>query len=347
MFSLDVRKRLAAVERRLDLIEGIAPPARAPSSTNQVSDDDIRAAYRIFLNREPDDSGFEHYRRKARSGAFSFDDLINGMTDCEEYRQKNAREIATVDVGGVRVAIDPDEPEFGRAIARDGTWEPHIVQTIRQNLKAGDTFVDVGANVGIMSFHAAAVVGPAGRVIAFEPNQDNVQRFLQGVLLNKLENVTIYPFAASDAASIFSIQGHSNTYLVQASTGGRLTQAMRADDLLQTVDRVDFIKIDIEGHEPHAIAGLSETLSRQSPLVLCEFNPRCLSSNIGRDPDEFAREIFKLTEAVEIVEHDASLTKCTSAGHLMQTWRERNRQNAETGALPDGMLHFDLLFRCA
>jgi hypothetical protein len=88
----------------------------------------------------------------------------------------------------------------------------------------------------------------------------------------------MYPFAASVQPSIFSIQGHSKTYLIEASAGGRLTQAVRGDDFLRGEPRIDFIMINIEGHEPHAIEGMKETLAAHKPMVLGEFNPRCLQS---------------------------------------------------------------------
>ncbi|WCT74029.1 FkbM family methyltransferase [Sphingomonas naphthae] len=343
----EISERLTLIEQRLSDLEHRKSfkEETAPTSTARVGELDIRAAYRIFLNREPDEGGLQHFLQKSRSESFDFNDLISGVTDCEEYRQKSARQLESVEVYGLKVVVDPEEPEFGRAIARDGVWEPHILQAIRQNLNADDVFVDVGANVGIMSFHAASIVGQGGREFAFEPNQDNVQRFLQGVLLNGFSNVTMFPFAASNAAGIFSMQGHSNTYLVSASVGGRLTQSVRVDDLLQNEPRVNFIKIDIEGHEPFALEGLNEIMAKHKPLVLCEFNPRCLRSNAHTEPLALAERIFQMTNQVELVEKDGSFTPCRSAGHLMDIWHGRNDAVVRAGDLEDGLLHFDLLFR--
>jgi FkbM family methyltransferase len=340
-----IETRLSDIERRVGALE--RRDNSAPAADDRVSDADIRAAYRIFLGREADESGMDHYRGRAASGDFGHKDLIWGMTDCEEYRSKNAREIMTIEVAGTTVAIDPQEPEFGRAIAEHGVWEPHIIAAIASGLREGDVFVDVGANVGIMSFQAARAVGPGGRIIAFEPNPENVQRFLQGMLLNRFENISLYPFAASDDRAIFSMQGHSNTYLVDASTGGRLVQSLPLDTILVHEPRIDFIKIDIEGHELYALAGMRATLARHRPLVLCEFNPRCLSDNGHVAPEAMAQDIFELTRSVELVEHDHGRTRCSSADELMHIWHKRNASHAADGTLPDGMLHFDLLFRVA
>ena len=80
-------------------------------------------------------------------------------------RRDNRRTVEIAE--GLYVSVDAREPEFGTAIAREETWEPHIVETNVANLKQGDTFVDVGSNVGIMPFHAARAVGAKGAVIAY------------------------------------------------------------------------------------------------------------------------------------------------------------------------------------
>ena len=138
-------------------------------------------------------------------------------------------------------------------------------------LSHGHVFVDVGANVGVMSFHAAKIVGPTGKVISFEPNEDNICNFLHGVLENKFEAfVRLYPYALSAKAALFSLEGGSNTYLIKPAPGQRLTQSVRGDEILANEQRIDFIKIDIEGHEPFALQGLDQTLNRHKPLILCE-----------------------------------------------------------------------------
>jgi FkbM family methyltransferase len=311
----------------------------------RVTEADIRAAYRLLLGRDVEASGLEHYLARASSGTFSVDDLVHSLSDSSEYITRKAQRQTTVDVNGLRISIDPEEPEFGRAIARDKMWEAHIIQQITSNLRPGDVFVDIGANVGIMSFHAARAVGPSGKVIAFEPNPDNIQHFLRGVLLNSFKHMMLFPLAASAEPGVFALQGNSNTSLSEANVGGRLVQSVRADALLCDEPRVDFIKLDIEGHEPHALAGLADTVKRHKPRLLCEFAPRCLRDHIGADPAEFAHDLFNLSRRIEVVERDGSLNPVASAEDLMDLWRSRNEGHIARGDLPDGLLHFDLLIQ--
>lgn len=308
-----------------------------------VTIDDIRAAYRIFLNREADAGGLAHYRTRADSADYRLRDLADEFSRSDEALAERAAQIKGIDVGGVVVAVDVTDGEFGRAIARDGVWEAHIIHTIRRCLKPGGVFVDVGANVGVMSFHAAQVVGPSGKVIAFEPNPENVQFFLRGVLLNGFDQVTLFPVGASDRSAVFSVRGGSNSYLGEAQIGGELAQSAVADRLLETEARIDFIKLDIEGHEPHALVGLRKTIARHRPTLLCEFNPRCLRDTINLDPSRFAEQLFGLATAVQVVEHDGALTSLATPIELMMLWNARNAEHIERGDLADGMVHFDLL----
>ncbi len=335
-------KRVAQLE-----VHGDRPPETPPTAQPDLNrlEADIHAAYRLILRRSPDADGVSYYVDRIASGAMAFEDLAQILLDSDEYIAQQASRTTAVEMNGLQVMIDPSEPEFGHAIARDGIWEAHIVQQIETRLKPGGVFVDIGANVGVMSFHAARAIGPKGRVIAFEPNPDNVQRFLQGVLANGLEQVSLHPFALSDRAGIFSIRGGSNTYLTRSQIGGRLVQSFTGDSILKHEPRIDLIKLDIEGHEPLALNGLQETLRRHRPLLLCEFNPRCLRDNLGQSPFEFATRLFGLATAVDIVEHDATLTPVANASELMTLWDRRNASHVALGDLPEGMVHFDLMIR--
>lgn len=308
----------------------------------------VRAAYRWILGRDVDPSGMEHYSNQLRSGKLTQDGLRRILIDCPEFAEAGTN-YSVVDMGsGLKVVVDPGEPEFGRYIAADGVWEPHIVDAIRSSLKTGDTFVDIGANVGVMSFHAAAAVGPQGKVIGFEPNPLNVSAFRRGIVANGFEHVILYPFAVSDRREMIGVTSASNGKVIGdavATQAADVIQAVPADEILTSELQVDFVKMDIEGYEPQALRGLQYTLARHRPTILCEFNPMCLKEQGGTDPLGLARHIFGLTSAVQLVEHDRSRTEVRSADDLMALWHDRDEAATRTGHLPAGWVHFDLLFK--
>lgn len=310
-----------------------------------LAHDEIRLAYRLLLDREPDAGGLDHYLRLGERG-LDLEGLRAQIMASPEYRSNfGSAAQRVIDMGHAKVVVDAGEPEFGRHIAAHGSWELHIMEIIKQHLKPGDTFVDIGANVGVMAFTAAAMVGSSGRVLAFEPHPDNIRQFLAGVSINGFQNVTLHGFALSDAQSIFSLFGTSNGYLMPEGQTVFQTVSLRGDPILAREERIDMIKIDIEGHEPQALAGIDETLRKHRPIVLGEFNPRCLKDHIGCPPAQFAEQLFGLTDKIEAIEHDGRINEVRTAAALLDLWDRKNAEAVATSFLPDGMLHFDLLFR--
>ena len=311
-----------------------------------ASREDLVAAYRLVLLRNPDEAGLRHFLSQSERGRLKLSDVVATFRSSSEYRSIADANIATVDLGGYLVVVDKTEPDFGKKICLHRAWENHLVAVLNERLRPGDVFVDIGANVGVMAFAAAKRVGPSGKVIAFEPNESNAQMFLRGVVANGLESfVRLYPFALSDKPALFALQGSSNTHLKTPERFDRLVQSLPGDDILGVEPRIDFIKIDIEGHEAFALDGLKQILAKHRPTVLCEFNPRCLKDHIGKAPDVFARELFGLTDEICAIEHSGRRNIVTDQGRLMDLWRMRNREAIESRMLPDGLLHFDLLFK--
>jgi FkbM family methyltransferase len=306
---------------------------------------DVCAAYRLLLERNPDADGLLHYADKISRG-LSVGALRSMFLGAGEFHDVRKSKIAPVKMyKDVVVVVDADEPEFGHTIAIHHSWEPHIVDLIRGHLAPGSVYVDVGANVGVMAFNAADVVGPSGKIIAFEPDTQNAARFLAGLKESALKNVLLYPFALSDRQEIRSLAGGSNAYLIGSQDSTRLVQAVRGDDLLAGEQRIDFIKLDVEGHEPFVLKGLSSTLRKHKPLVLCEYNPRCLTSHFSISPSSFAAMVFELTTAVEAIEHNGSRNSVSRSDDLLELWSTKNDDAVRSGFLPEGMLHFDLLFK--
>jgi FkbM family methyltransferase len=307
---------------------------------------DIVSAYRLILLRDPDEVGLQHHLSLAEQGRLTLDRLVASFLDSMEYRAIAEEDIVTVDLGGVDVVVDRREPDFGKAISRNGSWEPHLLAVLKDALKPGDVFVDIGANVGVMSLFAAKAVGDKGRVIAFEPNASNVQMLLMGVAANRFEQrVRVYSIALSERAALFELRGSSNCYLGPLGSSGQLAQAVAGDDILGAEPRIDFVKIDIEGHEPFALAGLHRTLAKHQPAILCEFNPRCLKYHAGKEPRVFAEELFGLSDSIYAIEHSGRRNVVANADQLMDLWEARNQEAVQNKLLPYGMLHFDLLFK--
>jgi FkbM family methyltransferase len=289
----------------------------------------------------------EHYSAQLAKGDIDESGIRQALLQSREFAASR-EDLRRVEIGnGVCVVVDAKEPEFGRVIVHHRVWEPHIIHVIRTSLKPGQTFVDVGANVGVMSFHGADVVGPQGRVIAFEPNPRNSETFQRGLLANGFQNVRLFTFAASDAYRLISLTRASNAKVRQELDPlqfDHIVQADRLGNLLRSEKRVDFIKIDIEGYELPALDGLSDTISKFHPQILCEFNPLCFQA-LGYSIEGFARHIFTLTDKIDVIDHSLERVPVTSPSQLTEMWHHSDDEHATQGILPKGWTHFDLLFQ--
>jgi FkbM family methyltransferase len=181
---------------------------------------------------------------------------------------------------GVSLDLDPSTyPDDAMAF---GIYELDTMRLLRRLLRAGDVFADAGANLGYFTTHAAKLVGPKGRVHAFEPDPDNRARLTGHVALNALGNVTVHATAlGAEAGSITlykaategSNHGMSSVHAELAgSSAGTEVPLSRMDALVTETPKV--VKIDVEGSELAVLAGMTGFLtSANPPALIIEHNP--------------------------------------------------------------------------
>ncbi|XP_078441743.1 fkbM family methyltransferase [Wolffia australiana] len=175
---------------------------------------------------------------------------------------------------------------------------PDISLTVQQILgerkaEEGGLVVDVGANVGMATFAAAAM---GFRVLALEPVPENLQRLCDGLFLNRAwDRVTLLAAAASDRSgniTLHKLVGRLDNSAVSAE-GARMAfkdkeevavgvAAVRLDDVVPAERRVALLKIDVQGWELHVLRGARELLSRkpgEAPYLIYEEDERLLRAS--------------------------------------------------------------------
>lgn len=330
---------------------GRTPHDKPPVDPRLATDADVLAAYRLILQREPDEAGLAHYRQRVREG-LPLAELVNNFLMSDEYHNRlehrRAEDLREVDMGDYRLLVSIGDPEFGAQMHSFGVYEEPVRAAMRANLSPGDVCIDVGANIGVLTMLASKAVGAAGKVIAVEPNPDNVQLLYRNIAFSQAGNVHVLPLAASDRRAVFSLTGRSNTHLVSArgaaDGGGAFVQSVVLDETLAHLTRLNFVKMDIEGHEPAALRGMRQLVDRHRPTLLVEFNPRCLGVQ-SEDPRGYLDFLFARYPEVQVISQFSSAPPFTRASDLMTHWAETSAEVTATGRMPEGLLHFDLLAR--
>jgi methyltransferase, FkbM family len=148
--------------------------------------------------------------------------------------------------------------------------ERRLLKTI---LSAGDVVVDAGANIGIYSEFLARRVGPTGLVNSFEPSPENFERLQCAT--RKLSNVRVCQAAVGERSgrSTLYLSDKLNvdhrTYMTEGdSRSGVPIDIVALDDYFKPGQRVDLIKMDIQGYELHALRGANRVLEDNSTAKL-------------------------------------------------------------------------------
>lgn len=148
-------------------------------------------------------------------------------------------------------------------------WEEQILEQI---LKKGDSFIDIGANVGTLTCRAAELVGSLGQVFSFEADPTLAGYLSDNVALNNFDNVTVYSCAVGDENSTISfLQNKSDDRGRVAALGNLNVQLRRLDDVIPKDLDVTMVKIDVEGYEYMVLKGANLVLSR-AHFVLIEYS---------------------------------------------------------------------------
>jgi FkbM family methyltransferase len=208
--------------------------------------------------------------------------LLDGLRSSKLIRDLARRwaggrdlQIATGSGAGLRFNAGPSNPAYGL-----GTNERPVQEELARHLHPGDIFFDIGANVGFFTVIGAKLVGPTGRVFAFEPAPANADRVRHNVALNSFANVTLLEKAVAQHA------GQAELLVTSYSGGAALASVGTLGDVQEriavevvSIDELiaqgalqppTFVKIDVEGAELDVLRGMVDTLATHKPLIIYE-----------------------------------------------------------------------------
>lgn len=203
---------------------------------------------------------------------------------------------------GIRWALDPNDYQQASFLWLWERWDKHHMLRF---VNRDSVIFDIGANFGYYAVSLAHAAGREATVHAFEPNPVTFDQLQRNIELNELVNVTAHRLAFSDRAGTAGLQivnpiNSGSTQLtegdaVPVSTIDLFCQAHR-------IERLDVMKIDVEGYEERVLRGATRTLEQLRPTLMIELNPpvlRTTNSSVDRIIDSLTGSGYSLFQAEE------------------------------------------------
>lgn len=186
-----------------------------------------------------------------------------------------------------------------REILKTGVFEATSTRWVQQIVKPGMIVADVGANFGYYTILLSRLVGSTGQVYAFEPSRRFRERLVDHLERNRCTNVLVVDCGLSDSSESKELYHEDSCSPALFSMGGQpldveveMAKLRTLDDYVgeTKIQRMDFMKVDIEGYESRFVKGAEETLRKFRPIILMEFNHLHLLT-VGSGVDRLADQL--------------------------------------------------------
>ena len=288
---------------------------------------DILYCFRLLLGRLPNR---EEWRGHTMRVGEPLEQVVGSYVGSLEFSRRGLagpRPLGTASLARLpdfSIFTEADDAAVGRYV-RDDDYEADVTTVFRAILRPGHHVLDLGANIGYFALLSAALVGPAGSVIAVEPNPSNARLLEASRRANGFNHVTVAQVAAGLGPGLLALhRSHSNgttsaapdeaAALLDAETVG----CVRAETLVPRGRRIDLIKVDVEGAEYLALGGCSRLIRRDRPRIVTEFSPSLMPGISGISGPDYLRWLQGLGYRLSIVEPDGSLRPAESAAIMAE-----------------------------
>ena len=252
-------------------------------------------AYRLFLGRNPD---AQEELPNLLSRKETLREFLCTIQESPEFARTGGffppQKLLMAEVEGFRFWFNTSDREMGVAMAL-GSYEPATVNLVRRLVRPGMRCIDLGAQTGFFTCLISQCIGETGRIHAFEPMPANYEMLTRNVRENRIEaRVVGYPLAGSNKPATIEVSMLSNMMVLGDVEGTQKVsiQSVRIDDVVQ--EPIDFIKMDIEGHEPSALAGMAGIINAHRPIIVTEANEYWLRTCSGSSGNAYLDSLISL-----------------------------------------------------
>ena len=216
-----------------------------------------------------------------------------------------------VEIEGEKMYLDEVD---ALCLSINGIHEKIITNLIKKEIHSGDVVLDIGAHIGYYTLQFANLVGPTGKVYAFEPEPKNFELLKKNVQINKHDNVVLIQKIVSDKDGIveffiskFDSIGNKLFKSNEAGSSIKIESTTLDEYFKDLKKKIDFIKMDIQGGEGKAILGMKNLLKENKNLkIIQEWWPDALKQN-NTNPEDHLKFLQHI--GYKIYEIDGTIKK--------------------------------------
>ncbi len=310
----------------------------------KATKEDIFYCFRLLLGRNPNPEEWPgHSARAGEPLETIVKNYLNsrGFADRALLTRSESDELRIARLDGFSLWVPVNDLDVGRHVLFD-QYEPWVTAFLREQLRPGMSFLDVGANIGFFTMMAASIIGPQGKVIAVEPNENNVKLIEASRRANNFKNITIAQCAAGRETGLLALHSSQTNGTtsplpeqVENIIAAQCVAQFRIDDIVPKSFSIDFIKIDVEGAEYNALLGANDLLARCKPIIVSEFGPQSLPAISSISGEGFLRWLLDNGYRLGVLQPDClgpTLTEDTST--IMREFHRRGHDHIDIVAMP-------------
>jgi FkbM family methyltransferase len=169
------------------------------------------------------------------------------------------------------------ENYIDKCIIETGFFEKDLTEVAKKLVKPGDCILDVGANIGYYSLIFSRLTGTTGKVICFEPTDFYGKVLRSNIEVNKYTNLEIVKVGLSNKEEEINIHIGGSTASIH-NPGNFLNESVEnihvttLDNFIEShpLNKIDLIKLDVDGHEPIFFEGAWKTIEKFNPIIMME-----------------------------------------------------------------------------
>jgi len=260
--------------------------------------------YKKYLKRDPDNDEVEYHFSKIKNQQGSLEELDELFENSFEYQLiQKLNHSCVYTKFGTKMYLNKNDLVISLQLIKENAWEYEESLMIKEFLKKGMNVIDAGANIGYFTILFSKWIGGEGKVFAIEPESENFQLLVKNIKVNLCKNVIPIQKAISNFNGIVDMflseknKGDHRILDFIANENDKNRKKIRVkcdtlDSIIPKEQKIDFIKMDIQGSEMLALGGMERILSSNPKIILfIEFWPFAIERS-GFDPQSFIQKIL-------------------------------------------------------